>query len=222
MVRRGPRGLRPARASAAIRSAEATSRSARAAASGSSAMVCASNRSGSWPAASISVRPPASSHSRNWSPSTSGWNWTARCRAEAVGLDAQVVTREHGGVGRRQAPVVVELQPRSRRDQVRIRGVDRDPADLRAARVLHRAAERGSQHLRAEADPQHRHPGRVRPAQPGQFLVDPGAGLALVVHRAGGPEHDDVRHAVAGPAAGPPWGTGSCSAARRAPRRRRR
>src|SRR5262249_15162812 len=113
--------------------------------------------------------------------------------AEAERLDAEVIAGEHAGLGGWQAPVVVELQPGPRRDQPGIRGVDRDPADLLAPRVLHSAAERGGQHLAAEADPQHGHPGRVGPAQPGQFLPDPGARLALVVHRAGRAEHDDVR-----------------------------
>ena len=116
--------------------------------------------------------------------------------AEPVCLDAQVVAREHGGVGRRQAPVVVELQPRPRRNQLRVRGVDHEPADLGTASVLHHAAKRGGESLCAEADPEHRHPGRVRPAQPGQFLVYPGAGLALVVHRADGPEQHDVCHSA--------------------------
>jgi hypothetical protein len=115
--------------------------------------------------------------------------------AEAERLHAQGVTGQHRGPGRRQAPVMMELQPGPWRDQLGIRRIDRDPADLLVARWLHRAVERFGEHLRAEADSQHRHSGRVGPPQPGEILIDPGAGLAVVVHRTGRAEHDDVRQA---------------------------
>jgi O-methyltransferase involved in polyketide biosynthesis len=117
-----------------------------------------------------------------------------------VELQGQVPTqpeRLHAGrvagqdrrLRRREAAVAVELQPGAGRDRLVIERVDHDPADLLAAHGLDPAAEGGADRLATKTDPQDRHAGLVRLAQPAQLLGDPGVG---VVDGADGAEHHDV------------------------------
>jgi len=121
----------------------------------------------------------------------------SQVRAVAIGLHAHLVARQHPRTRRRQAPVAVELQPRTRLDHLRNGGRHRHPADLAPRRRLDLPAERNSQRLRTEADAEHGDARRIRRAQPVQLGGHP-VGDPLVVDRPGRAEHDHVVHAVEG------------------------
>jgi S-adenosyl methyltransferase len=109
--------------------------------------------------------------------------------AEAERLHAGRVAGQDRCLRRREAAVVVELQPGAGRDHLVVERVDHEPADLLAGHGLDPPAEGGADGLAAEADPQYRYPGLIRLAQPAQFRCDPGVG---VVDGADGAEHHDV------------------------------
>ena len=114
---------------------------------------------------------------------------------KAERLDTELALGQHPGAGRRQAPVMMKLQPRARLDQGGVERLDRRPADLAARRRLHLAAQRRGQRLGAEADAEHRDTGRVGRPEPVQLVADPAAD-PLLVDRPDRAEHDDVVHSV--------------------------
>jgi hypothetical protein len=115
--------------------------------------------------------------------------------AEAERLHPGVVARQHRRRRGGQAAVAVELQPGPGGDQFMVHRVDQPPADLLTGHGFDLPAERGADRLGAEADAEHGHARRIRRAQPGQLLGDPGV---RIVDRALGPEHHDVIDAVEG------------------------
>ena len=177
----------------AIRSAAATRRSARSRAAGSSRMVSARNWSGSSPSCSalgVSARVQPALELR---AVDLGMELEREVPAEPERLHPGVVAGQHRRRRGRQAAVAVELQPGPGRDQFMIGRFDQRPADLLAVHGLDPPAQRGAERLGAEADAEHRHARLVRPAQPGQFLGDPGVGI---VDRADRAEHHHVVDAV--------------------------
>src|SRR5215469_8360003 len=116
-------------------------------------------------------------------------------RADAEGLNAHLVAREHASLPRREAHVAVELQPRPFLDQARIERLHGGPADLHPWRALNPAAERGGQRLGAEADTEDwdtRGVGRPNPVQLG---ADPVAD-SILIHRPDRAEDDHMVDAV--------------------------